>query len=119
MGGMFAFDYSGLAAGNYEYQFTALNNVGATLNAQTGSFNITNAAAATITMTPPSTSNGVGSIIFTSTAGLGGSPAGLQLKDQGSNAASVSMRYRVKNSATAFSTIASTSFVAGTAVSGY
>ena len=83
----FAFDYSAVAAGNYEYQYVALDASGTLLNQQSGTFNTATGVASAQT---PIAAGGIGRAM------LEGS--NLTLVNQGSNVASVTMRYRVAGS---------------------
>jgi YD repeat-containing protein len=85
--GMFAFDWSTIPAGNYEYQYSALDAAGNLLNQQSGTFNTTNAAAPTISAQTPIATGGIGRAFVDQYA--------IRLLNQGSNAASVNMRYRI------------------------
>ncbi|MGY1490821.1 hypothetical protein ACW4YW_15600, partial [Methylobacillus pratensis] len=106
---MYAFDWSSIPAGEYEYQYLALNSAGEILNAQGGTFNTTNASAPTVSPQTPLLTNGAGGAIVTNPAG---SPQ-LNLIGQGSVASSVALRYRIKGSGGAWSEIPSSSFVPG------
>ncbi|ROH83493.1 hypothetical protein ED236_12300, partial [Pseudomethylobacillus aquaticus] len=117
-GGMYAFDWTTIPAGHYEYRYIALNHLGTILNQQSGRFNTTNPAAPT---TSPQALITTGNAGYVSVIGVGESSvsAGLHLIDQGSHAKSVLMRYRVKGSSGAWTTLPASSFVAGTASSGF
>ncbi|WP_124553669.1 LysM peptidoglycan-binding domain-containing protein [Methylophilus methylotrophus] len=112
MAGMYAFDWSGLS-GNYEFQYVALDNSGKILNQQGGNFNTTIPGAPTVT---PQTSLNIGGVgrAFFNTTSISGMSSGLQLINQGADAASVAMRYRLKGSSNVWSPT-STTFVASSA----
>jgi YD repeat-containing protein len=112
MGGMYVFDRSSLAAGNYEFQYVALDSSGQILNQQSGTFNTTNATASTVSAQTPLAIGGLGRAFFSSTS-VSGMASGLQLINQGADAASVTMRYRLKGSSGSW-TSPTTSFVANT-----
>ncbi len=103
----FAFDYSALATGNYEFNYIALDTAGNILNQQSGTFNTTTATP-TISAQTPIAKGGIGYARLDNT--------GINLINQGSNASSVTMRYRVAGT-TNWLTMAS-SFVKGTATTG-
>jgi YD repeat-containing protein len=111
MPGMYAFDWSGLS-GNYEFQYVALDSSGRILNQQSGTFNTTNATAPTVSAQTPLAIGGLGRAFFSSTS-VAGMSSGLQLINQGVDAASVVMRYRLKGSSGSW-TSPTTSFVANT-----
>jgi YD repeat-containing protein len=97
MAGMYAFDWSALAIGNYEFQYVALDSSDRILNQQSGTFNTTNATAPTVSAQTPLAIGGLGRAFFSSTS-VAGMSSGLQLINQGADAASVVMRYRIKGS---------------------
>ncbi|MCB5191277.1 hypothetical protein LG198_11115, partial [Methylobacillus arboreus] len=70
MTGMYAFDWSSLTPGDYEYQYFALNSAGEILNAQGGTFNTTNASAPTVSPQTPLLTSGAGGAIVTNPAGV-------------------------------------------------
>ncbi|MCB5191276.1 hypothetical protein LG198_11110, partial [Methylobacillus arboreus] len=70
IGGVFAFDWSSIPAGEYEYQYLALNNAGEILNAQGGTFNTINASAPTVSPQTPLLTSGAGGAIVTNPTGV-------------------------------------------------
>ncbi|WP_162299631.1 RHS repeat domain-containing protein, partial [Pseudomethylobacillus aquaticus] len=53
IGGMYAFDWTTIPAGHYEYRYVALNSSSVILNQQSGTFNTTNPAAPTASAQTP------------------------------------------------------------------
>jgi YD repeat-containing protein len=97
MSGMYAFDWGSLGGGNYEFQYVALDGNGQILNQQSGTFNTSNPNAPSVSAQTPLAIGGPGRA-FVSNSGINGMGSGLQLINQGADAASVEMRYRLKNS---------------------
>ncbi|MGY1490818.1 hypothetical protein ACW4YW_15580, partial [Methylobacillus pratensis] len=91
--GYYTFNFSNLPLQNYEVSILALNSNGEILNQQLGQLNYTKPLEASLAVTS-----------FVN---------GLQLIGQGSTAASVALRYRVKGSGSGWSEIPSSSFVPG------
>jgi YD repeat-containing protein len=112
MAGMFAFDYSALAAQNYEMQYFALDANGNTLNKQSGSFNVTNSAAPTATQNVGALGN-----IGGAGRGLIGANGNLSFLEQGNAtvglATTGTLRYRIKGSNSGWTPIALSSSMPG------
>ena len=92
MSGMFYLDWGSIAAGEYEYQYTAFDNthsIGKFINQQRGTFNTTNPAAPTASAQQAIPMGGIGRSLI--------DQWGLRLLNQGSDVATVNMRYRVAN----------------------
>ncbi|MFV1922206.1 MAG: LysM peptidoglycan-binding domain-containing protein [Methylotenera sp.] len=117
--GMYSFDYNSIAAGNYEFSYVALDANGNILNQQSGTFNTTNASAPTVSAQTGIPIGGLGRAFISDAASTGLTVNGLQLVNQGNTADSVTMRYRVKGSGGAWSTINNSQFVKSAANAGY
>ncbi|WP_229008412.1 LysM peptidoglycan-binding domain-containing protein [Methylophilus sp. Leaf408] len=118
IGGLFAFDLATLVpAGNYEYEYVALNSAGQILNQQSSSLNTSIPATPTRADQAPIEFRDVGRAIFSNTS-ISNMSSGLQLINQGANATSVVMRYRLKDIGGDWIT-PTTSFAANTATTGF
>jgi YD repeat-containing protein len=114
IGGLYAFNWTTLASGNYEFEYVAINEAGQILNQQKGNLN-------TSTLSKPTQNSiefgEVGRAFFSNTV-ISDMSSGLQLVNQGPDAASVIMRYRLKNTTGSWIT-PSTSFSAYQADKGF
>ncbi|EUJ10302.1 Rhs family protein [Methylophilaceae bacterium 11] len=117
--GYYGLDYSSIPQGNYEFNYAAMNATGDILNQQSGTFNTSNATSPTISPQADMLIGGLGRGFVSDATSTGLGTNGLQIVNQGSNADSITLKYRVKGSSGVWSSIAPASFVKSAANSGY